>query len=374
MSRRKFFKESAVIGVTAMSMPLTLFSKGAVAHFGAGDIETLNRFIAVDNVCAWPNLTLLNDGTVVASIFNQPSHGRGEGDVDCWSSTDGQLWKKVGTAAMHEHMRNRMNVAAGLAKNGELIVIASGWSLKAGEEVGSAPSLVDVLRPIVSRSTDGGHTWSVNREGFPKAEGDMTELIPFGDIIVAEDGSLRVVAYAQSKDKIINKTSMYRSTDDGYSWTFYSRISNGDVESGEARGHNETAIYKVRGGAWIAAARRWKDGQAMDLFRSEDDGRSWFRSGELTEAKKHPGHLTRLESGNLLLTYGNRVEHGVAIKISSDEGKTWSEEKQLLNLDKGDVGYPSSVQMANGEIVTAYYSSGISSHNRYHMGVVIWKM
>jgi len=374
MSRRKFIKESAVLGATTMSMPSTLFSKGIASRSDHADIEILNRFIAVDNVCAWPNLTLLKDGTVVASIFNQPSHGRGEGDVDCWSSTDGQLWKKIGTPAMHEPMRNRMNVAAGLASNGELIVIASGWSLKAGEEVGSRPSLVDVLRPVVSRSSDGGKTWAVNRDGFPKAEADMTELIPFGDIIVAEDGSLRVVAYAQSKDKIINKTSMYRSTDDGHNWTFYARISNGDAESGAARGHNETAIHKVKGGAWIAAARRWKDGQAMDLFRSEDDGRSWEMSGEITEAKKHPGHLTRLESGNLLLTYGNRVEHGVAMKISSDEGRTWSAEKQLLNLDKGDVGYPSSVQMENGNIVTAYYSSGIASHNRYHMGAVIWKI
>ncbi|MBK8505281.1 MAG: exo-alpha-sialidase [Saprospiraceae bacterium] len=133
-------------------------------------------------------------------------------------------------------------------------------------------------------------------------------------------------------------------------------------------------MYAVTDGAWIAADRRWKAGQGMDLFRSEDDGRSWILSGELTEAKKHPGHLTRLKSGDLLLTYGNRVEHGVAIKVSSDQGMTWSEEKQLVHLDQGDVGYPSSVQMENGDIVTAYYSSGIASHNRYHMGVIIWRI
>ena len=35
----------------------------------------IERFVAIDNVCAWPNLTVLRDGTLVATIFNQPSHG-----------------------------------------------------------------------------------------------------------------------------------------------------------------------------------------------------------------------------------------------------------------------------------------------------------
>ena len=43
------------------------------------------RFIAVDNVCAWPNLTRLDDELVVA-IYNQPVHGRWHGDIDIWGS------------------------------------------------------------------------------------------------------------------------------------------------------------------------------------------------------------------------------------------------------------------------------------------------
>lgn len=48
----------------------------------------MERYIAVDNVCAWPNLTRLADGSIVATIFNQPTHGGWEGDVECWASTD----------------------------------------------------------------------------------------------------------------------------------------------------------------------------------------------------------------------------------------------------------------------------------------------
>ena len=79
--------------------------------------------VIVPDSCAWPNLTVLANGTLVATIFNQPSHGSVEGDVECWGSHDqGQNWSKLGTAAPHEPRTNRMNVAAGLAANGDLVV------------------------------------------------------------------------------------------------------------------------------------------------------------------------------------------------------------------------------------------------------------
>ena len=40
--------------------------------------------------------------------------------------------------------------------------------------------------------------------------------------------------------------------------------------------------------------------------------------------------------------------------------------------DAWDGGYPASVQFEDGTIVTAYYASGASFHNRYHMGVIRW--
>src|SRR3982751_4788023 len=52
------------------------------------------RVVAGENVCAWPNLTLLRDGTVAAVLFNQPTHGQAEGDVECWVSRDGLQWEK----------------------------------------------------------------------------------------------------------------------------------------------------------------------------------------------------------------------------------------------------------------------------------------
>ena len=71
----------------------------------------------------------------------------------------------------------------------------------------------------------------------------------------------------------------------------------------------------------------------VDLFASEDEGRTWEYGGPLTLTRQHPPHLCRLNDGRILLTYGLR-NPGV-------EGA-------------GDGTYPSSVQVEDGTIVTAY--------------------
>jgi hypothetical protein len=341
--------------------------------------QITDRFISIDNVCAWPNLTTLPDGTRIATIFNHPSHARMEGEVACYASTDdGKFWELKGKPTPNDPQTNRMNVAAGATSNGDMLVVASGWSLKPGSGQADLMDLVAVLRPWVSISKDGGKTWDINKSGFPEAQPGMTEFIPFGDILPAADGSLRVLAYAQSLDKTVNKVSMFKSEDEGRNWQWLSFISDAEGPSEFTGGHNETAFYHNGNGHWVAAARRWRAGQAMDLFESEDDGKSWTMTGNLTDDSQHPGHITSLQDGRLLLTYGNRKvgQRGVAVRVSLDKGRTWGEELTIIDdLDFGqDCGYPTSVQLDNGNIMTLYYSRGIPTHQRYHMGTVIWKL
>lgn len=340
-------------------------------------VEIIHRYVSIDNVCAWPNLTKLGDGSIHASIFNQPSHARREGSVEVWSTLDGgRFWNKSGVAAPNTPGTNRMNVAAGSNQLGDLVVIASGWELKDGGSSDGTKKLVGVLRPWVSLSSDGGKTWKVFKNGFPQAETGMTQFIPFGDIIGASDGSLRVLAYAQSLDKAINKVSFFKSDDNGKSWQWVSHISNAEGHTAFTGGHNETALFQTGPSNWIAVARRWKAGAAMDLFASKDEGVTWTLERQLTDEQQHPGHITSLANGDLLLTYGNRKEgeFGVAAKFSKDKGETWSKEFILIDdLLSRDCGYPSSVQLEDGNILTAFYADGNDSHQRYHMGTIVWK-
>jgi hypothetical protein len=61
------------------------------------------------------------------------------------------------------------------------------------------------------------------------------------------------------------------------------------------------------------------------------------------------------------------------VRLSDDEGQSWQAPRTLVNLHtSADCGYPSSAQLTDGTLVTAYYSRGIAEHGRYHMGVVRW--
>lgn len=333
----------------------------------------MQRFIAIDNVCAWPNLTLLPSGEIIATIFNQPCHGAWEGDVECWASGDGgERWTYRGTPAPHEPGKNRMNVSAGLARNGDMVVIASGWSdrVSAAEFRAGKRTEFDrsrVLEPWVCRSADAGRTWTISKN-FPKSLDEKhCEPIPFGDILLAADGSLCTCAYAglYPEPSDVNSAYFYRSRDDGKSWEKGVHIGRAD--------YNETTPLHLGGGRWLAASRTHRVG-ALDLFRSDDDGATWRRDQPLAFSRQHPAGLLRLADGRVLVTYGNRCanQQGVDCRFSTDEGKSWSAPLRIVDIPDTDLGYPSTVQRADGTMVTAYYAGRSPHHGRYHMGVAIW--
>jgi len=354
---------------TAMAA-ICLFS---VPFVGAAETEPspegIRQVVAVKNVCAWPNLTLLPSGEILAVFHNQPSHGQQEGDIDCWASRDGLTWEKRSTITEHLPSTVRMNHAAGVAKNGDLVVLCSGWtSIKQPERPKQAPFRDAVLRPWVLRSSDAGRTWK-KREAFPAPEKGWTEYIPFGDIWQGEDGVLYTSCYqGQFADASkSSKTKGWRSwqfrSEDGWDWKPVAVIGPR---------HNETDIFPLGGKTWLAAARI----DRMELFRSDDNGATWGKPLAVTQRNEINGHLTRLSDDRLLLTYGVRVagRRGVCAKLSSDNGVTWGEAIRISDtIGNADCGYPSSVQLKNGDIVSAWYSKATAEHNGYHMGASIWK-
>ncbi len=330
--------------------------------------QDFQRFIAIDNVCAWPALTLLADGSINATIFGKPSHGQLEGAVEVWNSADGQFWEKRGIPAPNEPHTNRMNHAAGLAKNGDLIVLCSGWTdVKQPQRPKQAAFRDDILSTWVCRSSDGGKTWSQIKD-FPAPDDGWTHYIPFGDIKIGEDGALHLSCYGgewtdptRSTKTKAYRSWHFRSEDDGKSWKRTGTIH----PSG-----NETTLLHLGGRRWMAAARQ----TGMDLFISEDDGITWGEPNRVTARNEINGHLLRLKDGRILLTYGSRVkdQYGVLAKITADEGKTWTEPVRIAHTLMSDCGYPSTVQRADGRLVSAWYSKASENHERYHMGVAVW--
>ncbi|MCB1236647.1 MAG: exo-alpha-sialidase [Verrucomicrobiae bacterium] len=345
------------------------FSLRELATASEREPANAERVVAVENVCAWPNLTLMPDGTVIAVFFNQPAHGTREGDIDCYASRDGLVWEKRSTVTAHDPRTVRMNHAAGLARNGDLVVLCSGWTdVKQDERPKQAPFRDNILRSWVSRSKDGGRTWE-KRDAFPAAEGDWSEHIPFGDIWAGEDGALHTSCYqgefvdpSKSTKTKGWRSWHFQSDDDGSTWRAVSIIGPK---------HNETDIFPLGGDKWLAAARI----DAMELFRSDDNGATWTGPERVTEKNEINGQLAKLKDGRLLLSYGVRVDgrRGVLAKLSDDDGRTWGEPLRIAAVTDGaDCGYPSSVQLPNGKIVTAWYANRTPDHEGYHLGVTVW--
>lgn len=329
------------------------------------------RYIAVDNVCAWPNLKLLPDGTLAAVLFNKPSHGREPGHVEVWTSRDGgKLWSLAGVPAPHAPGSTRLNHAAGLAHDGSFVVIVSGTQLDRTRD--------RILPLVASRSIDNGRTWT--RSGKFTLPSEVDYLIPFGDIVQLPGSSLAASFYYANTLTAVstglkpapatpqNTAYVLFSRDDGRSW--------GDPVVLGKDGFNETTLLRLSLNRWLAAARTLSP-QRLDLFTSADEGRTWINTGPVTQPTEMPASLLRLKDGRILLTYGIRRQgdRGVGVRVSADQGKTWGPPRQIVHLgDRSDSGYPSTVELADGTLVTAYYSSGIAEHQRYHMGILRWHL
>jgi Neuraminidase (sialidase) len=109
---------------------------------------------------------------------------------------------------------------------------------------------------------------------------------------------------------------------------------------------------------------------------SDDNGKTWVKPWK-TDMIGHPVDLIQLKDGRIMATYGIRVgSHGfpggVRACFSSDNGKTWDirTEVQIRNdFLNWDVGYPESMQLPDGKVLTAYY---FNLFGRYFIGGTTW--
>ncbi len=334
-------------------------------------------YVAINNKGLWPNLTVLDSGEIGAIVYNQPSHGFGEGDVELWVSADGgKIWEMRSVASDHSNNPElvRMNHAAGLNANGDLVVLVSGWS--AGRQRPTLPMQVCI-------SPDNGETW----------QRQVTDIrhVPFGDIVCSPDGTLVSALYSsQYADVDVGPPGvvLFASEDDGQTWNEWQRLPGNC---------NETALLRCSTGKWLAATRipasdrhdvLVRSGQALQLTTSQDKGEVWSTPQAVSLPSQHPAHLLELHDGPILLTYGSRIpgQYGVMVRLSDDYGESWSMPEPLISVSvPTDCGYPSSVQLEDDTIVTAYYfgkrphapegtppTYSVPWHHNYHMGVARW--
>ena len=124
--------------------------------------------------------------------------------------------------------------------------------------------------------------------------------------------------------------------------------------------------------------RTAKDG-AVCLTQSGDGGKTWSDPAKLTPAAVHPADLTALPDGRVLLTCGDRRRpFGVRAVMRDASGAfDWNQSVPLVtDAVSSDCGYPSSVPLKDGRILTVYYATGSKEHPDWgtHCGAVAWSL
>jgi len=203
------------------------------------------------------------------------------------------------------------------------------------------------------RSTDGGKTWEK-----PVKE-DVSA--PHGPIQL-QDGRLLYVGL--SAFDALPKLGVMESHDDGRSWEHLADIPVAEADQQEPnwRAHmqDEPHVVELKDGRLVAMVRAEPKDHAQCYLRqseSADGGKTWTVTHK-TPIYGYPPHLIRLKNDWLLVVYGVRREpFGERACLSKDGGRTWDIDNEitLRTAPNGDLGYPSSVQLDDGSILTVYY-------------------
>jgi sialidase-1 len=317
----------------------------------------------------WPTMALRKSGELlVAYSGGREAHVCPFGRVELIRSADGRKWSWP-EVLMDFPIDDR---DAGICETaaGSLLVTtftslayepvlnrASGWvpeRLARWEAVNrraSQQQRQNLLGTWMLRSTDQGMTWSAPYRAPLNS--------PHGPVAVS--GGRLLYAGKQLWDTS-KKVGVCESADDGVTWRWLADIPARPGDRVEE--YHELHAVEAADSRIIVQIRNHNHSNAGETLQCEsaDGGRTWSTPHSIG-VWGLPSHLLRLRNGHLLMSYGyRRAPFGNQARISEDHGRTWSE--PLIISDDGagsDLGYPSTVELADGRLVTVWYEALKSS-------------
>ncbi len=193
------------------------------------------------------------------------------------------------------------------------------------------------------------------------------------------EGKHRLTAFlAATKDnRREGQPLCVRTTDGGKTWDLVGWIGQQPPEGygyaimpSTVRLESGAYLSMIRRGGVFDGKKRWW----LEAFLSPDEGKSWYRLDEpYIDNAGNPASMIRLKDGRIALTYGwRRPPYGIRARLSDDEGRTWAEEIILRHDGASwDLGYPRTVQRADGKCVTVYYYHHPDQPERY-IACTLW--
>ena len=249
----------------------------------------------------------------------------------------------------------------------------------------------------IGTSRDGGATWQ--RRAIP-APPDMLNLNGFRGLRL-QDGTLLFPVGGVVDNPALDlpaakgwtwRQYMVRSTDNGATWEWVPVVE--DPRGGCTE---EISLVELGGGRILAMTRAHRPGPTGYLWQqwSVDNGHSWSEPVE-TQVWGYPAHLLLLRDGRILCSSGYRFKPaGIRAVVRDDGGRSWDvANERILREDGGtpaqgwgaeqlekakqrgvsgaDLGYPFSVELADGAILTVYYFTGTDGVT--HAAATKWRL
>ena len=215
------------------------------------------------------------------------------------------------------------------------------------------------------RSTDGGITFSAQYDCLVNSPHGPIQLSD-GRLLYAGKrlGSIPEVqkdpAATPTGDNTFwandKKLGVCESTDDGQTWRWLAEIPAGEGE--DPSKYHELHAVEAADGRIIVQFRNHNKGYRIRQSESTDGGKTWSVPHS-TGVHGLPPHLLRLQDDRLLMTYGYRIPpEGNRVCISENHGRDWSKPFDLQHdATSRDLGYPSSVQLDDGSLLTVWYET-----------------
>ena len=237
-------------------------------------------------------------------------------------------------------------------------------------------------------SYDRGKSW---QGPFPFTGLEMAEKLSVRTDYLVSD-SMECTFFLSMKEPRVeaglqDRSFCARTNDGGKTFRFLSWMSGEPIEDRSVM----SSTIRIDDLRLVTALRRRRDsnknGQALkhcwvDVYGSYDNGESWqhfANCGNTDDPERphngNPPSLIRHPDGRLALIYGYRSPPlGMRVKISGDDGRTWSEAKYLRDDARTwDFGYPKSTLLPDGRVFTAYYYT-TDADPEQHIAGTIWSL
>ncbi|MCB1120598.1 MAG: exo-alpha-sialidase [Verrucomicrobiae bacterium] len=398
------FKVKAMLS-RASSLSLLLFTclclkATVVASTQPEIIRHLSIYEKRDAYSAWPAIARAENGDLLVLFTRTEEHMAPNGEILMSRSTDnGESWlpptiiyntivddRESGITVLQDgrlltHLRSvkfppsTYTSMSGASYSREMI---ERWT----EYVSQEPyqSADDLHRAFQTVSNDNGYTWSEPVPGTDSIHGG----------IQLADGSLLVASYREHPEKI----GIYATLNPETPWEHIATIGAPPEVSDKIR-FGEPHILQLPSGRIVlmtrATAKPYDDQSPLCRLwgsYSDDNGKTWAPPYE-TPLWGFPPHLTLLSDGRILCTYGYRRPPFGQRACVSEDGINWSLENEFILRDDApnkDLGYPVSIELSPGRILSVYYQPNISSvehsetrptySNRKKPGILgtIWKL